>query len=194
MYYEKNSKQSPLRLDEIPIPLEGAGKVYITICPGKKCHSATGGFKWDRDLSADIGVMVGSGINHVVSLIDETEHERIGVPGLYDAYEGAGLRVTKVPTLDGEYPYDGIRDAGGVWDEVVCSGAKVAVHCRGGMGRAGSFVATMLVRGLGMDPEDAIDYVRKHRDGAIETNAQRIGIYQSEDWSYEEELGGGSHG
>lgn len=186
----KTSFDSPLRLDHVPVPLDGSGKIYITICPGKKCWSSTGAFSWDRDLKQDISAIKNYGVSAVVSLLDAKEHEAVGVPDLYTAYSDAGLEVFRVPTADGEYPYDGIRDAGRVWDEAVCTGKNIAVHCLGGLGRAGSFVATMLVRGMSFDPERAIEHVRRYREGAIETQEQRIGIYQSEDWNYSEAMGG----
>ena len=186
----KTSADSPLRLDKIPIPVDGAGRIYVTICPGKRCWSSTGSFEWERDLDADVEAIKSQNISVVVSLLDVNEHAAVGVPDLYDAYERAGLEVVRVPTPDGDYPYDGIGHACGIWEDVVCSGKDVVVHCLGGMGRAGSFVATMLVRGLSFHPEKAIEHVRRHRNGAIETQEQRIGIYQSEDWGYVEALGG----
>lgn len=45
------------------------------------------------------------------------------------------------------------------------------VHCKGGLGRAGTIAARLLVE-LGTDPSDAISKVRGVRTGAIETSAQ----------------------
>ena len=50
-------------------------------------------------------------------------------------------------------------------------GQRVLVHCKGGLGRAGTVSALMLVE-LGIAPEQAIATVRKARNGAIETLAQ----------------------
>jgi ADP-ribosyl-[dinitrogen reductase] hydrolase len=46
------------------------------------------------------------------------------------------------------------------------------VHCRGGLGRAGTVAARLLAE-LGMAPADAISRVRAVRPGAIQTQAQR---------------------
>jgi hypothetical protein len=46
-------------------------------------------------------------------------------------------------------------------------GSDVLVHCRGGLGRAGTVAARLLVE-LGMDPRKAIAAVREVRPGAIE--------------------------
>jgi ADP-ribosyl-[dinitrogen reductase] hydrolase len=51
------------------------------------------------------------------------------------------------------------------------SGKDVLVHCRGGLGRAGTIGARLLIE-LGMEPQSAIRSVRAVRPGAIETTAQ----------------------
>ncbi len=50
-------------------------------------------------------------------------------------------------------------------------GSRVLVHCKGGLGRAGTIAALMLVE-LGMTVDEAIRTVRAARPGAIETRAQ----------------------
>ncbi len=50
-------------------------------------------------------------------------------------------------------------------------GGRVLVHCRGGLGRAGT-VASLLAVELGHDPEDALRQIRAVRPGAVETRAQ----------------------
>ena len=51
------------------------------------------------------------------------------------------------------------------------SGRDVLVHCRGGLGRAGTIAARLLIE-LGMEPATAIRQVRAVRPGAIETLEQ----------------------
>jgi ADP-ribosyl-[dinitrogen reductase] hydrolase len=51
------------------------------------------------------------------------------------------------------------------------SRSDVLVHCRGGLGRAGTVAARLLVE-LGMEPTTAIASVRAVRPGAIETSDQ----------------------
>jgi ADP-ribosyl-[dinitrogen reductase] hydrolase len=53
----------------------------------------------------------------------------------------------------------------------LCGGHDVLVHCRGGLGRAGTIAARLLVE-LGMEPAEAIARVRAVRPGAIETPEQ----------------------
>jgi ADP-ribosyl-[dinitrogen reductase] hydrolase len=54
--------------------------------------------------------------------------------------------------------------------DILRLGGKVLVHCRGGLGRAGTVAACLLVE-CGVDPTVAIAQVRNARPGAIETAA-----------------------
>jgi ADP-ribosyl-[dinitrogen reductase] hydrolase len=45
----------------------------------------------------------------------------------------------------------------------------VLVHCRGGLGRAGTIAARLLIE-LGVEPTKAIENVKAARPGAIETS------------------------
>lgn len=55
------------------------------------------------------------------------------------------------------------------------SGKKIAIHCKGGLGRSGT-IAALLLRHLGFSVEKSIELVRKSRPGAIETEEQEIFI------------------
>jgi ADP-ribosyl-[dinitrogen reductase] hydrolase len=47
----------------------------------------------------------------------------------------------------------------------------VLIHCRGGLGRAGTIAARLLIE-LGIEPKKATASVRAARPGAIETSEQ----------------------
>ena len=51
------------------------------------------------------------------------------------------------------------------------NGEDVYVHCKGGLGRAGTIAARLLVE-LGVSPKQAIADVRAARPGAIQTREQ----------------------
>ena len=55
------------------------------------------------------------------------------------------------------------------------SGKKIAIHCKGGLGRSGT-IAALLLRHLGFSAQKSIELVRKSRPGAIETEEQEIFI------------------
>jgi len=53
------------------------------------------------------------------------------------------------------------------------AGRSVVVHCKGGLGRAGTVAARMLVEFGGLSPTQAVQTVHAARPGAVETEAQR---------------------
>ncbi len=55
--------------------------------------------------------------------------------------------------------------------DVLRPGSNVVVHCKGGLGRAGTIASRLLIE-LGTDPETAGTKVRQARPGAIETAPQ----------------------
>lgn len=53
------------------------------------------------------------------------------------------------------------------------AGEKVIVHCKGGLGRAGTVASMLLLQAGGaVDGSDAISQVRAARPGAVETEEQ----------------------
>jgi ADP-ribosyl-[dinitrogen reductase] hydrolase len=58
------------------------------------------------------------------------------------------------------------------------NGGRVLVHCKGGLGRAGTIAARLLVE-LGEKPENAIAQVRLVRIMAIETGVQEDHVQDS---------------
>ena len=63
-------------------------------------------------------------------------------------------------------------------------GRNIALHCYGGIGRAGT-LAGILLGQLGMTGEEAIKHVRLHRRGAIETQEQEALVRA---WGHEPKL------
>eukprot|EP00457_Paulinella_chromatophora_P012127 gb/GEZN01012315.1/.p1 GENE.gb/GEZN01012315.1/~~gb/GEZN01012315.1/.p1 ORF type:complete len:170 (+),score=35.08 gb/GEZN01012315.1/:351-860(+) len=86
----------------------------------------------------------------------------------------AGIRLVEFPFKDGDPPPDNIVDK-----FLECcrdefkkgKDTTVAVHCVAGLGRAPVLVAVALVE-YGMEPLDAIEFIRKRRRGAI--NAKQL--------------------
>jgi ADP-ribosylglycohydrolase/protein-tyrosine phosphatase len=173
---KRDSVASPLRIAAVPIG-RNSGVVGITLCPGKRGSSVFGG-SWERDLATDVAAIRDWGASAVVTLLEETEFELLGVEDLPDAIGAAGLEWHHLPVTDVAAPderferrwvYAGLRIR-----ERLRNSERVLVHCRGGLGRAGSVAARLLVE-FGAEPGEAIRQVRAVRPGAIETREQ-------EDW------------
>ncbi len=150
------------------------GRVGITFCPGKYDRQAMTGY-WVRDLSLDLDAISDWGASAVVTLVEQSELVLLRVEGL-----GAEVRRRKMlwfhlPIVDGSTPDDDFEQrwevAGDSVRKLLRSGRDVLVHCRGGLGRAGTIGARLLIE-LGMEPTTAVRQVRDARPGAIETREQ----------------------
>lgn len=80
------------------------------------------------------------------------------------------LPIADVSVPDGQFQKEWI-DVGEALRALLRRGFDVLIHCRGGLGRAGTNVARLLVE-FGTPPEKAILAVRDVRPGAIETCQQ----------------------
>ena len=86
------------------------------------------------------------------------------------------MRWFHLPIADVSIPDERFETQWDAASEELCSLLRgrldVLVHCRGGLGRAGTIAARLLVE-LGMEPKKAIVNVRAARPGAIETTEQQ---------------------
>jgi ADP-ribosylglycohydrolase len=172
----RTSESHPLEIAELKV---GGGVVGVTLCPGKR-GPALGGYRWERDLASDVEVIRRWGASAVVTLIEEHEFETLEVVGLGGAIAAAGIEWHHLPVTDVLPPdarfelrwqYAGVR-----LRERLRAGQRVLVHCRGGLGRAGSVAARLLVE-FGERPAVAVHRVRAVRPGAIETEAQERWVH-----------------
>lgn len=167
----RTSISHPLRIDDLPL---GNGRLGITLCPGKKGDSVFGS-AWDRDLDVDLEAVKAWGAAAIVTLIEDHEFEALGVMNLGNAVKAQGIDWFHVPIRDLDVPTPHVMD---IWREVAPHlhqvlerGGRVMVHCRGGLGRAGT-IAALLLTERGRSAADAINQVRVVRPGAIETKEQ----------------------
>jgi ADP-ribosyl-[dinitrogen reductase] hydrolase len=169
----RTSVTHPLQIASIPTG-EKLGRVGITFCPGKYDEGAASG-SWDRDLNLDIDAIRDWGAAAVVTLVESHELALLRVEGLGEAVVRRGMRWFHFPIADVSTPDGDFERRWAVEGEelraLLRGGRDVLVHCRGGLGRAGTIGARLLVE-LGMEPAEAIRQVRSVRPGAIETSAQ----------------------
>ena len=167
----RNSTTHPLRIDSLPI---SNGLLGLTLCPGKKGDSVFGG-AWDRDLDVDLDVIKAWGAKAVLSLIEDHEFGLLSVSGLGDAAKLRGIDWYHFPIRDLDAP---TPEAMQMWrnlsphlHQTLENGDRLLIHCRGGLGRAGTVAALLLVE-RGHSASESMKIVRAARPGAIETPVQ----------------------
>jgi ADP-ribosyl-[dinitrogen reductase] hydrolase len=167
---KRTSLTHPLQIAEVRAG-DGFGYVGLTLCPGKRDRNAMTG-SWDRDLAIDLDAAKAWGTGAVVTLVTEEELRLLGVRRLGNEVERRGMLWFHLPIIDASTPDATFEQqwngSGEKLHELLRSGGKVLVHCRGGLGRAGTIAARLLIE-FGWKPTDAIARVRAIRPGAIET-------------------------
>ncbi|MFB9150298.1 cyclin-dependent kinase inhibitor 3 family protein [Roseovarius ramblicola] len=173
----RTSESDPLRIAEISVT---SGCLGLTLCPGKRTASLYGG-RWERDLDQDVAAIRKWGATRVVTLVERDELAALGVPQLGAAMRAAGLGWHHVPIRDASVPGTAAmtdwRALSPVLHAGLERGERLLLHCRGGLGRAGTMAALLMVE-RGADPAAAMSAVRAARPGAIETREQETWLGQ----------------
>jgi protein-tyrosine phosphatase len=149
------------------------GRLGMTIAPGKKDpHGITAA--WDRDLDVDLLRLRDEyRTDLLVSLVEDHELEHLKIPHLHERALAMGIATLKFPIRDVDVPTSMERHAK-VVDAILAwiqRGKICIVQCRGGHGRTGLVVATVLVA-LGHGAREAIAATRAARAGTVEIPAQ----------------------
>lgn len=169
----RTSITHPLQIADVRAG-EGMGRIGITFCPGK-CQSDAMTGPWKRDLAADLQAISSWGAAAVVTLVEDHELHDLEVPHLGSAVRERQMSWFHLPIPDVTAPgpdfEEGWRSAGEGLRALLRDGHDVLVHCKGGLGRAGTISARLLVE-LGWRPEEAIAAVRRARPNALETGGQ----------------------
>ena len=122
-------------------------------------------------------------VTGVFNLQEKGEHSSCGPDGIYAtsgySYDGEadlmrhGIAYYEFPWPDMTAPdCDIVLRSVQVMDYHVRSKGKVLVHCHAGLGRTGLMIACFLVYSQKMTSEAAIQQVRLHRPGSIQTSRQ----------------------
>lgn len=146
------------------LPPEVADRVGLTFAPGKKGRSLQG-FNWDRDLAMDLDVLAHEHrVDVLVCLMETAELADKGLPDLPAQAQQRGIALVHFPIKDVDAP----RDPGAVdvlldgIEARLASGARVVLHCLGGIGRTGTIATCLLVR-RGMPLAKAMQIVQQTR-------------------------------
>ncbi|MCC6214828.1 MAG: cyclin-dependent kinase inhibitor 3 family protein [Polyangiaceae bacterium] len=168
----RTSASDPIRVDFLAGERVPLGRLGLTLAPGKRSPGLAA--LWHRDLDADLGrLREHYGATHLVSLLEDRELPLLGIEPLFERAEAHGLHVVRLPIPDGTAPPRPEAVRALVADIVAWLAAEdtVVVHCRGGLGRAGTIAACALVA-LGAGAEEAMRVVRSARPNAIENELQ----------------------
>jgi ADP-ribosyl-[dinitrogen reductase] hydrolase len=170
----KTSVSYPLQIATIAPGVSGFGRVGVTFCPGKYDPHAMSG-AWDRDLGADLDAIRDWGAAAIVTLIEPKELTLLRVERLGEEVVRRNMLWFHLPIVDVSVPDQRFEEKWGAVGEelrsILRNGSDVLVHCRGGLGRAGTIASRLLIE-LGMPSKTAMERVRAVRPGAIETRAQ----------------------
>lgn len=115
----------------------------------------------------------------MITLLEKFEFDMLGVPELGTSITARGMAWSHLPISDGPAP-EASFDL--VWEQkrsefagALRQGEGILVHCRGGLGRAGT-VACLLLMDQGLGWQEAMALVRRARPGAVETRGQEVYI------------------
>ena len=169
----RTSITHPLLIAEVQAKA-GQGRIGITFCPGKHQPDAmTGG--WRRNLGIDLDAIRDWGAVAIVTLVEEHELRALKVPDLGKKVRDRHMAWYHLPIKDVAIPSPQFEanwaDVGEGLRARLRDGFNVLVHCKGGLGRAGTIASRLMVE-LGISPDEAVRAVRQARPGAIETAEQ----------------------
>lgn len=172
------TRNAPLRIAEVS-PKGCDGVIGITLAPGKKQPNAATG-PHHRELAADLDVISAWNAAAVVTLVEEHELHELQITELGAEVTRRFMEWHHWPIRDHSVPDAAFEAA---WPErstqlrgLLARGARILVHCKGGLGRAGMVAARLLVE-FGEDPFEAIRKVRAVRAAcAIETPEQEAWV------------------
>jgi ADP-ribosyl-[dinitrogen reductase] hydrolase len=125
----------------------------------------------------DLAEIRACGAQVLVSLMETQEFHSVAVSPLELSQQTRelGIEWIHTPIVDGSVPDDAFLEK---WRSIALHlresldrGETIVFHCLGGLGRAGTMAACLLIE-TGFDPAAAIAAVRGARPGAIENKAQ----------------------
>jgi ADP-ribosyl-[dinitrogen reductase] hydrolase len=173
----RTSASHPLRVDWLLVPWPG--RVGLTFAPGKKQLRPASGQPWDRELAADVQALVSEyETDHLVCLLEDEELPVLHIAGLEATVRQAGIAFHRLRVADGDVPRDPVAFGRLVSD--ICgwsaAGEIVVIHCKGGLGRAGT-VGGCVLRVAGSNGDQALSALHTARGPSCpETSAQEAYI------------------
>lgn len=133
------------------------GKIFASSRPWNKEH---------------LKLMKKIGVKAVLNLLTEDEKAISDQEYLSEGFDYLNLPIEDMTAPTVEQLLKAVK-----WiDKKLNEGKKVLVHCYAGLGRTGTIIAAYLIY-KGMEPEEAIEYIRNLRPGSIQTIQQELSLY-----------------
>jgi protein-tyrosine phosphatase len=129
----------------------------------------------DEGLKDDLAYIKRSGVETLVSLLEQNEALWLGLEYEGPLAEEAGMRFLSYPILDVHVPDDvsTFRDFVAQLADRLRSGDRIGVHCRGSIGRSTVTAACALIH-LGWKPKKALAAIQAARGCPVpDTDEQR---------------------
>jgi protein-tyrosine phosphatase len=131
---------------------------------------------WGDDfLNGEMLALRAAGIDVVVSMLQKEEARSLGLAEEEACAKHAGLLFANFPIPDRGVPLDkqSFLEFLAMIESHLASGRRIAIHCRGSIGRAPLTTASLLIRS-GMAPESAWLQIATSRDCPVpDTEEQR---------------------
>ncbi len=154
------------------------GTVSLTMAPSKHCQALFAGGEWQRDVLTDLEyLMQTANTGLLVCLLQDDETVRLKIPHLIGEAE-ARMEVLRLPIADGGISddLDAVKDLIDAIEDAATAGINVVIHCRGGLGRAGTIGGCYLRQRGYSDDEIFARLAKRDLEKCPETAAQRAFI------------------
>jgi protein-tyrosine phosphatase len=117
----------------------------------------------DDSLTEDMQFYANQGITHIISLLREPEAEKLNLQNEGTEAQKQGIEFIHFPVKDMDVPDETtLRTFIDTHLPVIQQGAKYAIHCHGGRGRAGTVAISFMLK-AGFPLEDALRIAREKR-------------------------------
>ena len=153
---------------------DGPGRVGLTFAPGKRQDDAMSG-RWERSLAADLAwLREHHGVDVLVCLVEDRELAALQIAEYPDEAVRRGFTFHRLPIRDGGVPSDTrrVRATLDAMSAAFDAGQTVVVHCKGGLGRAGT-VAGCWLRSRGVEAAETLRRLIAARGESCPENGQQ---------------------
>lgn len=155
------------------------GTIYVCCAPGKKEPQKN----VNRNLYHDLQCIEDHNIDCIICLIEDFEFDEVQISEYPEEVLKLGIDFIHYQIKDHYIPTNlqTFHQLVLLTLNLLDSGKKILIHCRGGVGRTGVLCACVLIH-KGFTGTEAISYVRERRKGALKNLVQRIFIERYFNW------------